>query len=259
MFVVNEAAAKKLIEMSEDNNCEYTFKWATYRRRFTIKSASQFFIGVMLDKLMTAERAWAGGEQIVDIYFNTDDIWNCIRKIHINKLSKIISDGFDNSYNDTIYRGSYCGIDSKFPRHLKNNSKIMIDKYQGNPRNIWNVNAEDVEIIYERFIEFDGIGDALAKMAQFILVRKHGVAGGIESKRFLKVKPDRHVCKVVKRLGISETDRPNNVIESIDNLDSDSQADIDAILFNIGREFCFSTNPQCERCPFDNECAHNFS
>lgn len=55
--------------------------------------------------------------------------------------------------------------------------KIM-GYYEGDVRNIWRVKHTEVYKIYDRFKEFDGIGDALAKMAQFILVRNYGIAGG---------------------------------------------------------------------------------
>ena len=259
MQIVNESAAKKLVEMSKDENCIYRFEWATSKKEFSIISASQFFIGVMLDMRMKFNRAWEAGKHIVESHFNRDEIWYIISNKELSELEEINRVGFGEKKHGKDFSGSYSGININFAKNLKSNAEKIVKVYKGDPRNIWNVSPNDVEIIYKRFIEFNGIGDALAKMAQFLLVGKHGVAGGIKSKCFLKAKPDRHVCKVIKRLGLSETDKPKDVTKSIDDLDSDSQADIDAILFNIGREFCFSTNPQCERCPFDNECAHNFS
>jgi len=54
----------------------------------------------------------------------------------------------------------------------------MQKEYDDDPRNIWAVRVDQVQAIYEKFLAFDGIGDALAKMAQFILVRNYGIAGG---------------------------------------------------------------------------------
>lgn len=59
---------------------------------------------------------------------------------------------------------------------------MIISKYESDVGNIWNyVRPEDVHVIYDRFLEFSGIGDALARMAQFILVREYGIAGGAKN------------------------------------------------------------------------------
>ena len=104
-------------------------------------------------------------------------------------------------------------------------------------------------------MEFEGIGDALAKMAQFILVRDYGIAGGKKSKKYMSVKPDVHLQRVLFRLGISEKKTPASVISSVDNLKLRSQADFDWAVWTIGREHCHAKKePDCSGCPLDRVC-----
>ena len=75
------------------------------------------------------------------------------------------------------------------------------------PRKIWSVKPHEVNLIYDRFVEFDGIGDALAKMAQFALVRNNGVAGGKTNQAKMSVKPDLLVQRVLFRTGITQGEK----------------------------------------------------
>ncbi|MGD0919642.1 MAG: hypothetical protein ABSB22_24650, partial [Thermodesulfobacteriota bacterium] len=145
---------------------------------------------------------------------------------------------------------------NKFPRWLRSAARKMLDKYQGNPCTIWAVTPENVSLIYDRFLEFDGIGDALAKMAQFILVRNFRVAGGKQNQSKMSVKPDILVRRVLARTGITESEKLPHVLGALSELKLPRPADFDASLWVVGREFCFKTDPNCSKCPLQTECAY---
>ena len=127
-----------------------------------------------------------------------------------------------------------------------------MNEYDSDPRNIWNVSQENVDLIYDRFRKFHGIGPEKARMAQFLLVQKHGVAGGETSKQYVEVKADRHVIKVLYRMGLAKEKTKasaKNCIKEAGPLSS--QADLDSVLFEVGREFCHAgkkKKPQCDEC-----------
>jgi endonuclease III len=227
---------------------EYRFPWSETRRHFTMSTASSFFIEVMLNYGQRAERAWEGAEHFVETHFPEDSIWKDIAAMHLNRLTPICRGG----YEGTGYASRFGFND--FPRYLRENARVIVDKYDADPRKIWNVTPENVEQIYSRFFQFKGIGQALAKMAQFNLVRSHGVAGGIQSKQYLKAKPDMHVQRVLYRLGLSKSISPSSAIQCIEEAKVSSQADLDAVLFNVGRKFCHKTNPQCKECILNTYC-----
>jgi endonuclease III len=226
-------------------------KWSKIRRRFTEKSANAFFMGVMLDQGQTAERAWDGGEHMVDNFFKKKrNFWKSVSTTHFATVKKICQTGYDG----TSYASVFCF--KKFPNRLRNASeKILID-YDGDPRNIWNVTSKNVKEIYNRLVEFDGIGDALAKMAQFILVRNYGVAGGIDNRSNMSVKPDELVRRVLFRTGISPSNKIPDSINAIKSLRLPSPADFDAAAWTIGREYCLKTNPECHSCPILRSCQY---
>ena len=229
----------------------YRFPWSETRKRFTLQTASSFFIGVMLDQGQQAERSSEGANHFVETYFPEESIWEDIAATHLNRLTSICQKGWDGTSYALHYNYS------KFPKALKENAKIIVKNYASDPRNIWNVAPNDVEQIYIRFNKFVLIGDALAKMAQFALVRK-GIAGGIQSKQYLKAKPDIHVSKVLYRMSLSENESPKSAIRCIEMAEVSSQADLDAVLFNVGRDFCFKNKPLCDECILNTCCKKNF-
>jgi endonuclease III len=227
------------------------FRWSRIRKRFTLKKANAFFLGVMLDQGQLAERAWNGGDHFVENHFKgRRGFWREVLAAHPQTVKSICTSG----YEGTSYGSHY--TTNKFPQWLRAAAALMSEKYQGDPRNLWAVGPEDVSLLYDRFLEFDGIGDALAKMAQFILVRNYRVAGGRKNQSKMSVKPDVLVRRVLARTGIAESEKLNDVLGTLSELKLRRPADFDASLWVVGREFCFKTNPYCEPCPLKRECAY---
>ena len=141
-------------------------EWSCRRRRFTEKKANEFFVGVMLDQMQGTERAWEAGQYMVEnCFFDIGDFWKEISVTHLSTIKKICREGYD---GDPFALSVKINI---FPKNLKSAAKKIVGEYESDVRNVWNnVDAEHVDEIYNRFKKFEGIGDALAKMAQFILV-----------------------------------------------------------------------------------------
>jgi endonuclease III len=201
----------------------------------------------MLDQGQTAERAWFGAEHLLENHFAEGTaLWSGILHLHPATLKSICKRGFDGNAYALHYNVN------KFPRWLRSAAKKMIKEYDSDPRKIWNV--EDLDLIYERFLEFDGIGDALAKMAQFILLRNYGIAGGIGKRDKVSVKPDSLVRRVLYRSGISPSEKIPECIEILRMQQLPSPADFDASAWIIGREFCDKSSPKCKDCPIVQAC-----
>lgn len=224
--------------------------WSDIRRRFSERKANEFFVGVMLDQMQPAERAWEAGEYLVENYFNnTDDFWREIAGSHHATIKRICTRGY---HGQAFALGVRVNV---FPKNLKSTARKIVEEYESDVRNVWNsIEMKDVDQIYWRFMEFEGIGDALAKMAQFILVRDYGIAGGKRSKKYLSVKPDVHVRRVLFRIGISDRETSASVVSAVDDLNLLSQADIDWAVWTIGREHCHAREPDCSGCPLDRVC-----
>ena len=225
-------------------------RWSQVRKRFNKTEANAFFVGVMLDQMQDADRAWEGAEYLVDNYFReTDNFWGEIANTRLTTIRRICRNGYEGQAFALHF------ATNSFPKRLKAAAKRIVSDYSSDVRNIWNgVGKEDVDKIYWRFKEFEGIGDALAKMAQFILVRDYGVAGGRASKKYMSVKPDVHLQRVMFRLGMCEEESARSVIVIADSLKLRSPADFDWAVWNIGRSYCHSKDPNCCDCPLKEVC-----
>jgi endonuclease III len=224
-------------------------RWAEKRLRFSETKANKFFVGVLLDQGQKAERAWDGGAHLVENHFqHQKGFWYGVSESSLSEITRICQRGYDG----TSYAQNYTF--NKFPSWLKSAADKMISEYDGDPRNIWAVSPEQVSLIYDRLKGFDGIGDALAKMGQFILVRNYGVAGGSVSQHLMAIKPDDLVRRVMYRAGVSPSSKAKDVIESTEKLRLKSPADFDAASWIVGREYCNKTSPKCTDCPISNGC-----
>ena len=221
--------------------------------RMTKRRANRFFVGVILDQRQKLERAWDAGRHFCD-RFDHADLWGQIANTDIRTLRRISSEGFGDGWRG--WTGSYAGLNvNKFPSWVKEGARLIVRNYGGDVRNIWRgVRPEEVGTIYDRFFEFPGIGDALAKMAQFALVRGYGVGGGEKNKTRMQVKPDIHVCRVTYRAGLTSKPTPRVVASEIGRLPLDSPADFDLAVLFIGRDFCHPTEPDCTHCPIGKVC-----
>ena len=228
-------------------------KWSRKRRRFREARANKFFVGLLPDQLQTADRAWEGAGYLVDTYFTTTGtFWHEISETHHSTVRKICTQGFKEQPFALGMRVN------SFPRQLRSAARKIVDDYNSDVRKIWNnVSKEHVDHIYWRLKDFDGIGDALAKMGQFVLVRSYGVAGGRKSKKYMSVKPDVHLQRVLFRLGICESETPTSVVESTEGLNLRSPAHLDWAVWKIGQSYCHASNPNCGSCPLDAVCEKN--
>ena len=179
-------------------------KWSRKRKRFRETRANKFFVGFLPDQLQTADRAWKVANYLVDNYFTaTGNLWYEISETHHSTVRRICTQGFEGQPFALAMRVN------SFPSQLRAAARKIVDEYNSGVRKIWNnLSKENVDQIYWRLKDFDGTGDALAKMGQFNLVRSYGVAGGRKSRKYMSVKPDVHLQRVLFRLGICESETP---------------------------------------------------
>lgn len=221
--------------------------WADPPKSMKRKEATKFIVGVMLDQQQKVARAWEGGEHLVENYFGkSKSWWATLAETELDEVKDICRTGFHGKSYAVGFPAN------AFPVRLHENAHRMVERYDGDPRNIWT--GVDAQQLYSRFREFAGIGEALAKMATFLLVRGYGVAGGKAARKTMQVKPDEHVRRVSYRLGLAPSTRVADVVRAIDELDLASPADFDAALFLTGQRFCHKRDPACFDCPGGTVC-----
>jgi endonuclease III len=137
-------------------------------------------------------------------------------------------------------------------RFIKANAGLLVDKYNGNASNIWNDTPTSVEM-YERFIEFRGIGQKKGSMAVNILVRDCDVP--VSDKRGIDVSYDKHIRQVFLRSGLAEKDDLDHIIDVARLENPAYPGALDKPAWYIGRDWCFNQVPNCNKCPLGNVCA----
>lgn len=241
-------------------NGERDIRWAKHIKLLNEWKACRFFIGVMLDQMQPADRAWTAAEEFVNKrnhHWSYRTFWRHLAEMDIRSLRKYCN--FDPQY-ESGYTGSYAGYNArKFPYRLRNNARIIVNEYQSIVENIWMVdlprnNEDKIREITNRFQVFDGIGENLANMATFSLVRNHGYAGGFNSRKFLRIKLDTHVNRVLSKAilhGNPELETIKCYVQRL-NRELESPADFDFAVYKIGQDYCQYND--CNNCPIRNVC-----
>ncbi|MDE0158929.1 MAG: hypothetical protein OXI02_03835 [Candidatus Dadabacteria bacterium] len=214
----------------------------------TRKEANHFFVGVMLDRMVKASVAWNSGKLIVREYGSGEtDFWKIIDVTNRDELYEFMKSG-DGGKALHFYHG-------EMTDNLKRAAGLMLEKYDGDPRKIWQVGKNNIEEIKKRFKEFHGIGEQLASMAVMILVRDYKELEGKKSFPFLVPKENVHTKKVFRRTGLTEGKQ--TVVEVARELNPDFPAILDEPAWVIGKEYCFKNNPNCKECPITGVCGKN--
>ncbi len=251
----------------------YMDPWPKKEHSFTKREASAFFIGMMLDLGQPADRAWCAGRHMAANHFQEagEFSWQVAGKKRLETIRLVMRTGFDEgrpqpgceytgAYHRYLCRPGGHSDWSDMAKRLKDNAKLITDQYGGDVRGVWaGLDADDVDLIYCRLREFSGIGDALAKMGQFALVRDYGAAGGERSKKAMSVKPDVHVNRVACRLGLVSAPRASTVARKLASLALDSPADFDLTVWHVGQQHCRKTGPDCGNCPLCCVCVYGRS
>lgn len=234
------------LEASGESEHEW-LRWRDSRARLSEARANELLVGLMLDQGQIAERAWVKARHLIDNYFmEYDNWWKSVAEAHPKLVHAVCRYG----YGGKSYAEKFQA--NKFPRWLQENARLLLGEFDGDPRKVWN--GAPVDEIYWRLKRFAGIGDALAKMGQFHLVRRYGVGGGLAVRRRLSIKPDVLVNRVMYRMGVAASRRARDVARAVDRLGLDSPADFDAAVWLVGRSHCREAEPDCGDCPFFSAC-----
>lgn len=233
--------------------------WPRKIRELVGWDACQFFIFVMLDQMQRVERTMAAAKDFIDKRdkrWTPRTFWRNIAQMKLRDVKRYCT--FSDK-NEHAYNGKYAGYNAnKFSGWLRKNARIITERYEV-VENIWLKDLPDepskkIDELTRRFADFHGIGNNLANMAVSILVRNYGYAGGESSKKFLRIKFDVHVKRVVEKAMLFGTEWQGNSRRYVNKLNEvlDSPAEFDYAAFYIGKNFCMKD--KCEECPICEQC-----
>jgi endonuclease III len=160
------------------------------------------------------------------------------------------SDSGTNAHNaDVAGLGDFSHMGNQTLSKLCQSGKT---EYNGNARKIWEGKNSSAEIIY-RFLCFDGCGIKIASMATNLLHRIFGI--NYTDYSALDISPDIHVRRVFYRLGLVDNiDDVDSVIYKARSLHPSFPGVFDKCCWNIGRDNCHPSTPQCNGCRLSTIC-----
>jgi len=197
-----------------------------------------YVIACIMDKQIKAERAWEIPYRIKQEIgsFEINDLANTPLEDYTN----MFNEGGFHRFNDIMAKCAYDAI-----------QKIVND-YDGNAANLWNDHPSSAQVV-SRFLEFNGAGIKISTMAANILARELKVE--FQDYYSIDISPDVHVKRVLHRMGyLPSNPSVDQTIYKARELNPTFPGIIDSTLFDIGREYCRPTNPNCTDCIINSEC-----
>lgn len=202
------------------------------------EDSNAFLLGVIFDQGIDAGRAWAAPYELKKRLGHLDP--KKIAKTSEEKLIEIfgITPKLHRFWKTTA-------------RRVRNACLLLQEQYDGKAENIWGDELESREL-YERLIEFDGIGQKKASMVVNILFRDLGVK--VRDKSGIDVSYDEMVRRTFLRTGLVKRDTLEDVVDAARRLNPEYPGELDYPAWFIGRNCCIPKNPRCRECYLNNVC-----
>jgi endonuclease III len=196
-----------------------------------------FVLACIMDRQINAERAWAIP------YLMSKRLGG----FSFSRLSKM-------GYRE-IRRAM--GSPTKLHRYVDTMSRSFHDaigriatEYAGDASRIWADRPSSADLVY-RFLQFNGVGPKIATMAANILARNFKIP--LADYYSIDVSADVHIKRVFFRLGlVNKGASVEEVVYRARSLHPTFPGLMDLPAWQIGREWCHQTEPECGGC-FMNE------
>ncbi|MFC1505453.1 endonuclease III [Thermoproteota archaeon] len=201
----------------------------------------EFFYGVIFDQGITAKRAWDAPKELRKRLGHLDP--HKIAKMNESTLRKVMR------YPKSLHR-----YWRKMPNWIISASKLLVNRYDGKPENIWNDNPRAGDL-QRRFIEFKGISQKKASMATNILVRDKKVQVRGLDLSGIDVSGDVQVRRVFLRAGLINVDSVDSAVRAARVLNPKYPGELDNPTWYIGRNFCRPKKPTCSKCAIGSDCS----
>ena len=229
---LEKQVAKKLLAAAPS---ERNWVWFPKGKPVTKKAANKFlFWCVMMRqcriKLVTKNCEKIFGAKFLGNRKNPKNLWGAILATPAAKWDKWWE-------QEKFHR-----FRNKLKKAQRENAKIIVEKYNGDARNIWQDQSHAE--IKKRLRELSGVGPALTNMTVGALrdSEQIKVANG-------NVKPDVHVCRVLSRiLRGSDTPFTAEKVACLTRRMSNDPWQLDYPLLNLGLDLCKKRAPRCNEC-----------
>lgn len=133
------------------------------------------------------------------------------------------------------------------PKTISDLTRIVMDECDGNAANIW-IGKRAAEV-NRTFQSIHGVGPGIANMGVLLIEKGFGIRFSDLDHTRMDIKPDVHTMRVLYRLGVSDAKAEEAAIAATRRMHPDFPGELDSALWEIGRRWCFASNPDCDHCP----------
>lgn len=202
-----------------------------------------FVLACLMDLQMKAEKAWK-----IPYYVSIEigsPRFAAFTGLSLDETLKIFTTRNLHRFNNKMAIVFYKGV-----------MKLFHD-YHGYATRIWRDDLSALTIM-NRFLEFEGVGPKIASMATNILIREFKLP--IQDKSYIDISPDVHVKRVFTRLGLIEKDSTElELINCARQLYPGYPGVFDKPTWDVGRDWCKPSFPECAKCYLNPHCPSNNS
>lgn len=197
-----------------------------------------FVLACVMDRQIKAELAWLIPYKVSQVIGGFE--FSRLVSLELGKIKDIFVRRGLHRFNDIMSQNFYSAI-------LRIHSK-----YDDDASNIWKRSPKSATIV-RKFLQFQGVGIKIASMAVNILTRDFKIP--VEDKLCIDISPDVHVKRVLSRLGFIDKDATaEEIVYFARELNPAYPVILDLSVWEIGKEFCRSRNPNCGGCYLQSRC-----
>jgi endonuclease III len=176
--------------------------------------------------------------------------------LHIKKTVGSVAFSKLLALNERQWQNILKGTGHRYYKQLARDYPLALQKikseYQSRADNVWNGTPSSITVMI-RLRDFSGVGPKIASMTLDILVRNFDVV--LKDYSALDIAADVHVRRVMHRLGlIPRSDWNDLAIWKAREMNPKYPAIFDSLFWNVGRDFCHPTKPECPSCPLNKLC-----
>jgi endonuclease III len=184
---------------------------------------------------MRAGYAWDLAQQRTEIDLrDPDDLWGRITRKPLRSWNA--------DWNDPNQRWH------RFPKgheRVWRIGKRLLEEYDGDARNIWKGQSPTETL--DRLLRL-GVGEQISRMVVGALIDSKAIRGVGD------VKADVHVRRVLGRVLTGRKFSEAEATAATRQMHSRNPWKLDAPLYFVGKDYCFESRPDCQKCDLAGEC-----
>lgn len=132
-------------------------------------------------------------------------------------------------------------------------ARLIFEEYGGDATLMWR--GKPVSQVLQSLQQVYGVGPGIAHMTIRILIDEEQYQPPTGELRQIDIKPDVHVTRVFYRSGLSPSRDGQSCIEVARRLYPEFPGKLDWPAWEIGRKYCYESEPNCSECPLNDICA----